>query len=110
MGTNYYTIENYCDKCKRSETIHLGKNSYGWTFSFQYNGGKYYKNMAELKKWLKGKKIENEYGENVSNKEFWKMVEEKQKVKTNLNHTEEVGRTGTDFLIDGYSFSDCEFS
>lgn len=113
MGTNYYTKTEKCPHCgHRPEGIHLGKSSAGWQFSFQYNGGKFYKNVEEMKVWLKDKTIENEYGEEVSHEYFWKMVEEKQKEK--LNHADYMslnypGRD-TDFIIGGYSFTDCEFS
>ena len=113
MGTNYYTKTNKCETCgNKPEGIHLGKSSGGWQFSFQYNGGKFYKSVPEMKEWLKDKEIENEYGEIVTQKEFWDMVEDKQKEK--LNHAEYVNkkypnRESIDFIINGYSFSDCEF-
>jgi len=110
MGTNYYTQTKKCPTCgHKPEGIHLGKSSGGWTFTFQYNGGKYYKNVEEMKSWLKGKKIEDECGKNVSYKEFWEMVEEKQKDEKNWIHASRYP-SERDFLIDGYSFSDCEFS
>jgi len=78
MGTNYYAKLDECDKCKRYKEIHLGKSSYGWAFHFQLNDREYYKNIDEMKKWLRGKKIVDEYGRNVTKKEFWEMVELKQ--------------------------------
>jgi len=66
-----------------------------------------------MKEWLKDKEIENEYGEKVSHKEFWDMVKEKQ-VKGNRNPAEYAKiycpDSLRDFTIDGYSFSDVEFS
>jgi len=113
MGTNFYTKLNECDKCKRFDSVHLGKSSGGWQFSFQYNGGKFYKNVKEMKKWLSSKTIENEYGEIINNKDFWEMVSHKQKYDK-LNHAVEMkkeypNRTD-DFLVGNYSFSDCYFS
>lgn len=35
MGTNYFLIHEKCDCCGRSERLHLGKDSAGWTFSFR---------------------------------------------------------------------------
>ncbi len=105
MGTNYYTRENECRHCDRYEEIHLGKSSCGWEFSFQYNGGEYYHNIKEMKQWLKDKNIFNEYGSKVSYKEFWKMVKDK---KGGLKHAEKHPGV-TDFMIEGYSFTDCEF-
>lgn len=102
MGTNYYTKINNCDKCGRYDKIHLGKSSAGWQFYFQYNGGKYYKNVDEMTVWLIDKEIKNEYGEVISHDDFWKMVQEKQS---------ENKADGTyDLVIDGYTFSDFEFS
>ncbi len=114
MGTNYYTKTEKCSTCgNKPEGIHLGKSSGGWQFSFQYNGGRYYKNVAEMREWLKDKNIENEYGEEVPYKDFWAMVEEKQKIEFK-NHAEymqrEYPQSGMEYIIDGYSFSDCVFS
>lgn len=116
MGTNYYTKEKTCPTCKHTPTpIHLGKSSYGWQFSFQYNGGRFYKNVEEMREWLKGKKITDENGGQTSYEAFWRMVDEKQRNPENKNHAEYVHNTintvrDNDFVIDGYSFSDCEFS
>lgn len=109
MGTNYYIKTKKCKECGyKPEGIHLGKSSGGWQFSFQYNGGKYYKNVTEMKEWLKDKNIEDEYGNDLNRKEFWNMVERKQK-EDKLNHTTECP-SSYNYLIDGYSFSDTEFS
>ena len=106
MGTNYYAIINKCKACKRKDKVHLGKSSYGWRFTFQYNRGKYYKNITEMKTWLKDKEIRDEYGERVSYTTFWKMVAVKQKEEYaySLLHP-----SSTDFMIGKYSFSDNEF-
>ncbi len=108
MGTNYYAREKECEMCGRHESIHLGKSSGGWQFSFQYNGGQFYKNVPEMREWLKDKKIKDEYGDEITNEEFWSMVDEKQK-DTNLNHAHRHP-SSTEHVIDGYSFSDGEFS
>jgi len=108
MGTNYYIKTNKCKECgNHPEGIHLGKSSFGWKFSFQYNGGEYYKNIKEMKDWLKDKKIEDEYGGELTPRQFWNMVEHKQKEK--MAHAEQIC-SKYDFMIDGYSFSDVEFS
>lgn len=115
MGTNYYIKTKRCLTCgNKPEGIHLGKSSAGWQFSFQYNGGEYYKNVAEMKKWLKDKRIEDENGDEVSYADFWAMVKSKQ-TKENRNHAlyshrEYPYSRETEFVIGGYSFSDCEFS
>lgn len=114
MGTNYYIKTKTCKTCgHKPESIHLGKSSAGWQFSFQYNGGKYYKDVNEMRIWLADKKITDEYEDEVSYQEFWKMVEDKQK-EENQNHAEYCHKhypeTKTrEYIIDGYSFSDVEF-
>lgn len=35
MGTNYYWEYDRCEKCNRSERLHIGKSSAGWVFCFQ---------------------------------------------------------------------------
>lgn len=115
MGTNYYTKEETCPTCGHTpHSIHLGKSSGGWQFSFQYNHGRYYKNVSEMREWLKSKKIESENGDEVSHEIFWNLVKEKQ-TTSNLNHAHEMHRehpsySEMEFVIDGYSFSDSEFS
>jgi len=76
-------------------------------FSFQYNGGEYYKNIKEMKEWLRGKRIFDEYGEENTYKEFWDMVDEKQKTGKR-NHAKKFPGN-TEKVIGGYSFSDCDF-
>lgn len=39
MGTNYYYHRNICEHCHRSDVLHVGKKSGGWTFHFHgYRG------------------------------------------------------------------------
>lgn len=35
MGTNYYWHTNICEHCKRTDVLHVGKKSRGWTFHFR---------------------------------------------------------------------------
>jgi len=108
MGTNYYINQEKCSHCGHEpKRIHLGKSSFGWQFSFQYNGGKYYKNVDEMTVWLRDKTIIDEYGQEITQDDFWKMVQSKQGEK--LSHAKEHP-SDVDFVIDGFSFSDCEFS
>ncbi|NHW45951.1 hypothetical protein HAV21_03440 [Paenarthrobacter sp. MSM-2-10-13] len=103
MGTNYYARINTCPTCHRpEEEIHLGKSSYGWQFLFAYNDGDYYKDITELKGWLNGKQIFNEYDEPVTQDDFWKMIESKQvAVDPEQGHF---------MVIDGYKFMNGQFS
>lgn len=109
MGTNYFVKTKKCKHCGyKPEWIHLGKSSAGWQFTFQYNGGKYYQNVEEMKEWLKDKIIIDENNRKVSNESFWKMVDEKQKNYTK-NHAK-LYPNSTNIVINGYSFTDTYFS
>jgi hypothetical protein len=102
MGTNYYTITKQCDKCGRNDRIHLGKLSAGWKFCFNLNGEKFYRNIKELKEWLKGKEIVSEYGTPIALATFLSTVETAQEIQEDIIDT--VYKD-----IDGYKFLDCEF-
>lgn len=108
MGTNYYANIEICPTCKRpKEEVHLGKNSYGWTFALQANGFRYYKDWEEMKEWLKGKKIKDEYGKTVSLRSFIAMVESKKDIEApeDVNYPADMG-----IKVGSYTFHDCEFS
>ena len=71
MSTNYYVAATRkCEDCQVEHMcccgIHLGKSSGGNRFLFAYNGGKYYRTISELKKWLKNKRIIDEYGRSAT--------------------------------------------
>jgi hypothetical protein len=126
MGTNYYVAENHCKCCDRyDETYHIGKSSYGWSFSFQG-----YK-LEELVSWqawkdfLKDKMIKDEHGITIPYDEFVTLIEG---VKSpsfvradghkNLQHNEQgsldkQGWFDPEYDWDdgeGYSFTSWEFS
>lgn len=112
MGTNFFTRNFYCSRCNQrlpeaseAEEIHLGKSSMGWPFALQANGYKYYKNWPEMKKWLKGKIIYDEYGGEFKPEEFIKWVENRKNIKepekVNDSYAKKIG---------GYTFIDSEFS
>ncbi len=100
MGTNYYIKDKECLACNRYEEIHLGKSSFGWKFSFHLHED-LYKDVPEMMEYLLGKKIFDEYGREISYKEFWEMVQNKQ---TGTRHDEHA------IQIDGYDFFDHDFS
>ena len=80
MGTNYYyTKFTRCKECGHidQKEVHIGKNSYGWKFHFQYETFKDPKNWKEE---LKNKYIYNEYDEEVPYNKFIDLVETKQKI------------------------------
>lgn len=111
MGMNYYAVKK---KPTISEPIHIGKSSAGWKFLF-HEINKWdlsIRTFPQWKEWLeknvgieedKDYVILNEEDEIVSLKEFLKNVEEKQKIENPDNFT-------TAKNIDGYRFSDGEFS
>src|SRR5574343_145495 len=91
MGTNYYIRKNMCSHCQRAEEeVHIGKSSYGWIFHFQYNSGKYYQYIEEMRESTKKKVIFNEYWKEVYYTKFWNMVDEAQN-KKNEKYTKENG-------------------
>ncbi len=107
MGTNYYIHPNTCEKCGRSDdAIHLGKSSFGWSFGIQANGFTEYKNWEQMKEWLKGKQIKDEYGEDVSLDDFIKLVESKK----DIEDPETDWGSSAPVTIDGYKFFDHDFS
>ncbi len=104
MGTNYYLRYNICDCCDRYDEIHVGKSSFGWSFSFHAIDD--YIDMKLMdpkhlladspeqkiiidsyKKWqqfintyvvhLQTAKIYDEYGTEESPQSFYKLVEDK---------------------------------
>lgn len=115
MGTNYYmrTRSTTCKCCQRAneeDIIHIGKSSWGWTFSFMgYTKEWHVPRIESYKDWKMTLSnpdtyIMNEYDEEVSKEEFFEMVEDKQKEKGNRNHAEDY--TENCFLDkDGYSFN-----
>jgi hypothetical protein len=108
MSTNYYVAATRkCEDCQVEHMcycgVHLGKSSGGNRFLFAYNGGKYYKNISELREWLKDKRIIDEYGRPVTYDELWDKVQNMQSFPLDLDSKYEC-------LIDGYRFMDGEFS
>lgn len=78
MGTNYYVISNKCEHCGRYDIFHhIGKNSWGWTFTFQAYRYDHLTSWKEWKEFLTVNKcvIYDEYGEEVHLEEFIEMVE-----------------------------------
>jgi len=122
MGTNYYAHLNVCSHCNKAEEIfHIGKSSFGWTFSFR--GHKYNSPTGEpllsYIDWVKflmrsNVTIKDEYDRVISYQEFIDLVESK-KTEPN-NHTVYVAKEYPSQVRycwtdqQGNSFSDQEFS
>lgn len=93
MGTNFFVELNKCGCCNRADKIHIGKKSGGWAFSFRGYKNHYghietddnkevivdesfkLTSWQEWKEYLKDKCIVDEYGRNISFKEFVELVE-----------------------------------
>lgn len=110
MGTNYYARYDICECCGRYDELHIGKSSFGWTFTFQAHEDEV--TIKSYKEWLeflsnKEIKIFDEYGKEISLKEFKEMIENKTKEKH--NHAKEYPE-GSFLDEDGNSFSWGDFS
>ena len=76
MGTNYYVAKNLCECCNRyDEEYHIGKASYGWTFSFQGYRAERLVSWRAWKEFLKDKIIIDEYGERTNYDWFVDYIE-----------------------------------
>lgn len=65
MGTNFYLVENPCDKCGRNnDKFHIGKSSVGWAFALRVYP---HRQITSLNDWIyrfirPDTRIEDEYG------------------------------------------------
>jgi hypothetical protein len=126
MGTNYYVVKNVCECCHRYDIqYHIGKSSWGWSFTFQ---GYKYDNLTSWKQWkefLKPEIIKDEYGDRIHWIDFVKMVENEKSPNyvrddghKNLQHNEEGKKTPWPTFNpeydwtdeDGYAFTSRDFS
>ena len=77
MGTNYYFFR---EKMKENEFcdngLHIGKNSWGWVFNFEGYPDKGITTVQDWRNLTKEGYIYNEYDEEISYEDFWKLVEE----------------------------------
>ena len=76
MYTNYYAITNHCDKCGRKDSLHLGKSSWGWDFTFHLVP-EHYTNFKEFKKFLDSVTIIDEYDAPITKEELLSIIEKK---------------------------------
>ena len=81
MGTNYYIVKK-CWFCGNIKETHIGKSSAGWKFLLQIND-EYKSDIQSLWKYLKWKKVEDEYHRKTSRKELFKLIKNKQVGKNN---------------------------
>lgn len=116
MGTNYYAVPN---RPSCMEPIHIGKSSYGWLFHFQSQNrwddpSIVWNTYNQVKEWLykytveeKTYAIVDEYDQIIPYEEFIELIDAKQ--------NDEFSRSNKDNFdyarnVDGYRFSDEEFS
>jgi len=78
MWTNYYIRNNICSHCDRYDEEHLGKSSSWRDFTIHHNKDRY-NSFNEFKKYIKWKKIFNEYDEEISYDDFIKLIKDKRK-------------------------------
>lgn len=125
MSVNYYVAENFCECCQRHDQLHIGKASYGWSFSFRGYPDRELKSWQAWKQYLRTRVIVNEYGERVPYEWFVDHVEG---VKSpayvlangikNLHHNHEAKRSHPEWLDpkldwndqENYAFSSRDFS
>lgn len=137
MGTNFYAKVNVCPHCHRPEkTLHIGKRSGGWEFSFrgyicdvlEYNeAGRIIRSCEDWEKFLSepGIVIEDEYGAEYDAETFFKEEVLETRRRGALNHYDYCFNEArkADYLPPsneylnkcwkdefGWSFSDWEFS
>lgn len=105
MKVYYYVeISKGCKDCGKkhmicSSSVPIGKHASNSPFLFFFNGGRYYKNITELKEWLNDKTIVDSYGNQISCSEFWQLVNKGQFTPLDTHIAPEM-------TIDRYRFTD----
>lgn len=62
------------DKFMKHMSIHLGKRSSGWRFSWNFHNDQYYSSKDELLKFIRSGRVVDEYGEEIPADEFIEMA------------------------------------
>jgi len=62
------------DEFVNGNSIHLGKRSGGWKFCWNFNDNKYYSNKEELLKFIRSRRVVDEYGDEIQPDEFIEMA------------------------------------
>lgn len=121
MGTNYYHRTAICECCNRYDERHIGKSSYGWSFSFRgYKPNEWSDDktpIVDYVNWIRALestgKIFDEYGTEISLQGFKQMIQAK---IGQQNHTTYCRLHYPDHArdcwldADGHSFQEGEFS
>ena len=100
MGINYYLKKKKCKCCglrDEKETIHIGKGSVGWSFSFHGIPGEIEteRDWRDLMKSSEDMEIVDEYGTVHSYKDFWDFVLSKTKLKNHTTYCRNSDEAGT---------------
>lgn len=69
-----WSMLNPWDEFTYDMKIHLGKQSNGWKFLWNWNSNKFYKTKEELFKFIRDGRVVNEYGELMDTEEFIEMA------------------------------------
>lgn len=117
MGTNYYVVKN---RPSVQPPTHIGKASYGWFFHFESQNDYWneppivWNTYNQVKEWLKKYTVEStdyvimdEYDNIVPYEDFVRKVDEKQEDEFNKENPDNFSNCKN---VDGYRFSDEEFS
>ena len=110
MGTNYYAVKR--KPCLYNREIHIGKSSYGWLFCFQENDE--FHTFPQFKKWLENNVdtgeyvLFDEYNQEIKKEELLELIETKQNDENSRNNPDNFNEYCKN--VDGYRFSDSDFS
>ena len=114
MKTRYFAIiSRGCRDCGKKhiickESICIGEDIDKHPFVFAYNGEEYYKNVEEMKVWLKDKPIVDECGKTIIYAEFWQMVESRRELALDKRNICEMVIDGDRFTDYYVAVDDCE--
>lgn len=67
---NSFNTVSPWDEFTNGMKVHLGKQSSGWKFIWNFNNNRYYSNKKELLAFIRSGRVVDEYGELVPNEEF----------------------------------------
>ena len=80
MGTNYFWFKKKMRENEFCENgLHIGKDSWGWVFQFEAHRELNLLSVEDYKNFLKKGYIYDEYDEEVTYEDFWRIVEETKK-------------------------------
>ena len=72
----FFSFDSYSpwDEFLENTSIHLGKKSSGWQFTWNHNNWKYYNDMNSILKFLRKGRVVDEYGVEFLPDEFFEMA------------------------------------